>query len=59
VKTLDIQGITVLKPMRMSTSSTTATIVLNRIKDGISNRGQTTKVTVKVIITIISITTHL
>ena len=32
---------------------------INRIKDGISNRGQTTKVTIKVIITIISIINHL
>jgi hypothetical protein len=33
----------------------TTTIILNRIRDGISNRGQTTKVTFKVTIIIISI----
>ena len=62
VETLRIQGTTVLKPMRMWTSSTT-TFILNRIKDGISNRGQTTKVitkvTINVINLIISITKHL
>ena len=36
-------------------STTTTTFVLNRIKDGISNRGKTTKVTLKLIILIISI----
>jgi hypothetical protein len=37
----------------------TITIILNRIKDGISNKGQTTKVTIKVIISIVLITSHL
>jgi hypothetical protein len=63
VETLGIQGTTVLKPMRMLISSTKTTIVLNRIMDGISNRGQTTKVitkvTIKVIIIIASIIDHL
>ena len=49
VETLGIQGTIVLKPMRMWTSSTT-TIILNRIKDGISNKGQTTMVITKVTI---------
>ena len=55
VETLGIQGTIVLKPTRMWTSSTTTTIIINGIKDGISNRGQTTKVTIKVIIIITSI----
>jgi hypothetical protein len=56
VEALGIQGITALKFMRMLTSSTTTTFILNRIKDGISNKGQNTKVTIKVII--ISIINH-
>ena len=59
VETLGIQGATTLRPMRMWTLSTTTTLVLNKIKDGISNKDQTTKVntkvTIKVIILIISI----
>jgi hypothetical protein len=51
VKTLGIQGTTVLKFMRMWTLSTTTT-VLNRIKDRISNNGQTTKVTISIILII-------
>jgi hypothetical protein len=64
VATLGIQGTIALKPKRMWTLSTiTTTIVLNRINDGTNNRGQatkviikvTTKVTLKVIVSIISI----
>ena len=42
VETLGIQEVTALRPMRMWTLST-ATLILNRIKDGISNRDRTTK----------------
>ena len=38
VETLGIQGTAALKFMRMWTSSTTTTFVLNRIKDGIATR---------------------
>jgi hypothetical protein len=48
VETLAIQGATVLKLKRMWTTSITTIIALNRIKDGISNRGKITKVTIKV-----------
>jgi hypothetical protein len=50
-----IQGTIVLKLKRMWTTSITIIIILNRIRDGISNRGQSTKVTFKVTIIIISI----
>jgi hypothetical protein len=62
VETMGIQGTTALKFMRMWTLSTTTTFVLNRIKDRISNKGQTTKVitrvTLKVIIMITLIINH-
>jgi hypothetical protein len=51
------QGKTTLKFVRMWTLLTvTTTIVLNRIKDGTSNKGRTTKVTIKVTLKLIIIT---
>jgi hypothetical protein len=47
VETLGIQGAIALNFKRMWTTSTT-TIILSKIKYEINNRGQTTKVTIKV-----------
>ena len=56
---IDHSGNSCPKTQEDVTLSTTTTFILSRIKDGISNKGQTTKVitmaTIKVIILIISI----
>jgi hypothetical protein len=44
---------------RMRTTSITITTILNRIKDVISNKGQTTKITTKVTFKVIIIITSI